>query len=622
MAGMKELSKKEHSKKEHSKKERKYIQRWVFWSIVIGIVAGLGAFAFYLVLQIMIDLFMGYLAGFQPMPPAGEQDVPFISVPTAQYRLWVLALMPALGGLIAGLIIYSLAPEAEGHGTDAIIDAFHNKKGVIRRRVPLIKAIASAITIGSGGSAGREGPIAQIGGGFGSFLGTKLKLGERETRMMMICGAAAGIGAMFKAPLGSALFGTEVLYKRDFEMESMIPAIVSSVVAYAVFCSIPYVGWKPIFDTPPYTFTHPKELIFFAILGIACTALGIFYIKIFYLTKDFFKGLAIPNHLKPAIGGALVGIFALVIGYWEPQALDGILGMGYGTIQTAINMELPLLELMELMLIVAIAKIFTTSFTIGSGGSGGVFAPSLVIGAMLGGLFGGISQFFFPEIIAGPTMSAFVLVGMAAFFAGAAKVPIAAILMISEMAGSYSLLVPLMLTSVVAYALSGGWTIYKKQRRTRKESPAHRREFMVDLLEGIRVKDAYIEDVLTIPTDTTVKEALYFVDKTGHIAYPVVDESGKMVGITTLMDLEKQRGEGAVYRKVGLMCTKEVIVAYPDEFLEDVLHKMDTYHVGRLPVVKGRSEEENKELLGIISRADIIREHCRRLSLLKGGSSP
>ena len=606
---------------EHSTKERKYIQRWVLLSILIGIVAGFGAFAFYLLLQIMTDFFLGYLAGFQPTPPAGEQDVPYISLPTAPFRLWVLALMPALGGLIAGLVIYSFAPEAEGHGTDAIIDAFHNKKGVIRKRVPLIKAIASAITIGSGGSAGREGPIAQIGGGFGSWLGTKLKLGERETRMMMVCGAAAGIGAMFKAPLGSALFGTEVLYKRDFEMESLIPAIVSSVVAYAVFCSIPCIGWHPIFDTPPYTFTHPKELIFFAVLGIACTALGIFYIKVFYATRAFFKRLAIPNHLKPAIGGALVGIFVLVIGYFEPQALDGILGMGYGTVQTAIDMELPLPELIELMLIVAIAKIFTTSLTIGSGGSGGVFAPSLVIGAMLGGLFGGISHFFFPEIITETTMSAFVVVGMAAFFAGAAKVPIAAILMISEMAGSYSLLVPLMLTSVVAYALSGGWTIYEKQVKTRKESPAHRREFMVDLLEGIRVKDAYIEDVQTISADTTVKEALYFVERTGHIAYPVVDKVGRMVGITSLMDLEKQREEGSVYQKVSLMCTKEVLVAYPDEFLEDALHKMDIYHVGRLPVVKGRSEEENKELVGIISRADIIREHCRRWSLIKGGSS-
>ena len=278
------------------------------------------------------------------------------------------------------------------------------------------------------------------------------------------------------------------------------------------------------------------------------------------------------------------------------------------------------LEASLLILVIAIAKIFATSFTIGSGGSGGVFAPSLVIGAMLGGLFGGIFHFFFPGIITEATTSAFVLVGMAAFFAGAAKVPIAAILMISEMAGSYSLLVPLMLTSVVAYSLSGGWTIYEKQEKTRKESPAHSREFMVDILEGIKVEDAYTKDVLTILGDKTVKEALYFAERTGHITYPVVDEKGKMVGITTIMDLEKEREKGADYRKIRLMCTKEVIVTYPDEFLEDVLHKMDTYSVGRLPVVKS-GEEGEKELIGIISRADIIREHCHRWDLLKDSSS-
>ncbi len=613
MAGMEELS----------TKELRYIEKWVLWSIIIGIVAGLGAIAFYLLLQTTTAFFQGYVSGYHPELPAGESSI--LSLPSNSFRLWVLALIPAVGGLIAGLIIYTIAPETEGHGTDAIIDAFHNKRGEIRKRVPLTKTIASAITIGSGGSAGREGPIAQIGGGFGSFLASRLKLSERERRVMMVCGATAGIGAIFKAPLGGALFGIEVLYKRDFEMESMVPAIVSSVVAYAVFCS--FLGWGPIFKTPPYTFNYPYELIFYTILGIACAVLGIFYVKIFYGTRNIFRRLKIPNHLKPAAGGALVGILALLIGYWKPEALDGVLGMGYGCIQLAISGDLygklapSMLEASLLILAIAIAKIFATSFTIGSGGSGGVFAPSLVIGAMLGGLFGGISHFFFPGIITEATMSAFVLVGMAAFFSGVAKVPIAAILMISEMAGSYSLLVPLMLASAVAYALSGGWTIYENQKKTRKESPAHRKEFMVDLLEGIKVKDAYTKDVLTIPEDKMVKEALYFAERTGHITYPVVDKEGKLVGITGIMDLEGEREKGADYRRIKLTCTKNVIVAYPDEPLEDVLYKMDTYNIGRLPVVKGGSEEGEKEPVGIISRSDIIREHCHRRSLIKGGSS-
>jgi len=611
---------------EHSTKELRYIQKWVLWSIIIGVVAGLGAIAFYLLLQTTTAFFQGYVSGYHPALPAGESSI--LSLPSNSFRLWVLALIPAIGGLIVGLIIYTFAPEAEGHGTDAVIDAFHNKNGEIRRRVPLVKTIASAITIGSGGGAGREGPIAQIGSGFGSFIASRVKMSDRERRVMMLCGAAAGIGAIFKAPLGGALFGIEVLYKSDFEMESMVPAIVSSVVAYAVFCSFPQIGWGPIFATPyDYTFNHPYELIFYAILGVACAAAAVFYIKVFYGTRDFFRGLKIPNHLKPAIGGAILGLLVLLVGYVEPEALDGILGMGYGCIQLAINVKCGLF----ILLVVAIAKIFATSFTIGSGGSGGVFGPSLVIGAMLGGLFGWfslyLSQLFFPgaEIITEVTLSAFVLVGMAAFFAGAAKVPIAAILMISEMAGSYSLLVPLMLTSVVAYTLSGGWTIYENQEKTRKESPAHSREFRVDILEGIKVKDAYTKDALTIPADKTVKEALYFAEKTGHMTYPVVDKDGKMVGITTIMALEKQREEGADYRKIGLICVKEqdVIVAYPDEFLEDVLRKMDTYNVGRLPVLKKEREEGkvSEELVGIISRSDIIREHCRRWSRIKGESS-
>jgi CIC family chloride channel protein len=182
--------------------------------------------------------------------------------------------------------------------------------------------------------------------------------------------------------------------------------------------------------------------------------------------------------------------------------------------------------------------------------------------------------------------------------------------------------VPLMLTSVVAYALSGVWTIYEKQIPTRKESPAHKREFMVDLLEGITVKDAYTKEVLTIPENITVKEAIYYAEKTGHITYPVVDASGKMMGITNIVDLEKQWEEGAVYKKVKDVCLKDVIVAYPYEFLEDAMHKMDTYNVGRLPVVKGGSEEGEKELIGIIGRSDIIKEHCRRWSFVKAGSYP
>ncbi|OYT66992.1 chloride channel protein [ANME-1 cluster archaeon ex4572_4] len=626
--------------KKHGTSELRHLQQWVLWSVVIGVVAGLGAVAFFLLLQATGVFFQGYLAGYYPSSPAGESGVSgALLLPVERpFRLWVLAAVPAVGGLLAGLLIYTFAPESEGHGTDAVIDAFHNKKGEIRKRVPLVKTLASAVTIGSGGSAGREGPTAQIGAGFGSFLAGWLKLDERERRAMMICGAAAGVGAIFKAPLGGALFGIEVLYKRDFEMESMVPAVVSSVVAYSVFCSFPGVGWGPIFATQPYIFRHPYELVFYALLGVVCAVVGIFYVKVFYGLRDVFKRLKVPRHLKPALGGVLVGAVALAVGSWRPRALDGVLGAGYGFVQSALSQELPLGELLVLMLVVAVVKIFATSFTIGSGGSGGVFAPSLVIGAMLGGFFGGLFHLFFPQVVTELTVSAFVLVGMAAFFSGVAKVPIAAILMISEMAGSYSLLVPLMLTSAVAYTLSGEVTIYEKQETTRRESQAHRREFVEDILEGIKVKDACTKEVLTISGEKTVEEGILFAEETGHISFPVVDAEagaggtggtgaggtgaggtgGKMIGITSVMDLEKQREAGAGNRQVKQVCKQEVVVAYPDEFLEEVLYKMNTYNIGRLPVVKGGGEEGEKELVGIISRSDIVREHCRRRSLLRG----
>ncbi|MEM3833382.1 MAG: chloride channel protein [Thermoprotei archaeon] len=447
-----------------------YIERWSIYSIIIGIVVGIGTFIFYSLLQLTKAFFLGYFAGFHPVSPAGEH--PLFSFPSTPFRLWVLVLIPAIGGLIVGFIVYSLDPEVEGDGTDAVIDAFHNKGGEIKGRVPIIKAIASAITIGSGGSAGREGPIMQIGGGIASFLASHIKLGERERREMMICGAAAGLGAIFKAPLGGAIFAMEVLYRRDFEIEAMIPATISSVVSYAVFSSFPNIGWRPIFETHEYNF-NPYELIFYALLGIASAIFGIFYVRIFYGTRNLFRYLRIPRHIKPAIGGAIVGCIAFLIGYFLPKekVLDGVLGMGYGVVQLTIYEQLPLFVL----LLIAILKIFSTSFTVGSGGSGGLFAPSLVIGAMFGGFFGGIFHLFFPTIITQP--SAFALVGMAAFFGGIANVPLASMIMVTEMTGSYSLLAPLMISTAIAYALTWRWSIYEKQVRTRIESPAHRKDF-------------------------------------------------------------------------------------------------------------------------------------------------
>ena len=256
------------------------------------------------------------------------------------------------------------------------LTAFHNKDGYIRRRVPLIKLIASAITIGSGGSAGREGPVALIGAGFGSTIADIFKLDARDRRIALAVGIGAGIGSIFKAPLGGALISAEILYRRDFEFETLLPSFIASIVGYSVYAS--WSGWAPVFSiNTAFTFSHPGQLLGFAILGVVCGLFGILYGRTFYWIRDFFRALKLPNYIKPAIGGLIVG----VIGVFLPQ----ILGMGYGWVQFAINGNTAILPL-GIMIAVLFGKILATSLSVGSGGSGGVFAPGLVIGGMVGGV--------------------------------------------------------------------------------------------------------------------------------------------------------------------------------------------------------------------------------------------
>jgi len=542
-------------------------------------------------LQGSAKFFLNYLGGYYPPLPGGESVdlVPPVSV----FPKWILGLVPALGGLIAGAIIYKWAPEAAGHGTDAVIDAFHRFRGVIRKRVPIIKAISSAITIGSGGSAGREGPVAQIGAGVGSYLANLLRLSDRDRRLMLIAGAGGGIGSMFRAPLGGALFATEVLYREpEFEFEAIIPAIISSIVAYSVFAS--FFGWGVLFDTPRYLFRHPSGLFFYAILGILCVILGALYVKVFYGLRDrFFKKLPVKNFLKPAIGGLMLGIMAMFF----PQ----VLGMGYGWIQLAIYGQLTI----GLMIVLVFAKIFATSFTISSGGSGGVFAPSLFIGGMLGGAFGQTAHLLFPDIITQPT--AFVLVGMGAFFAGVAKVPISSLIMVSEMTGSYGLLVPLMLSSSIAYLFTRKWNLYEKQVSGRIDSPAHLGDFVVDILAGLKVQDALTNKkrMVLIPQHMPLREILTFITDTSNSYFPVVDDAKRMVGIMSLDDIRNVMFEEGLSELVNAkdMATSEVITVTQQDNLQDALRKFTLKNIEEIPVVDIKN---SRRVIGMLNRRDVI----------------
>ncbi len=577
----------------------KMMWRWIFFGAVIGVVSGLGAILFNYLLQKGSQFFLVDLINL--ILPGSIKDYPFLSIPLSR---WMLLWIPAMGGLLSGLIVFNLAPETEGHGTDAMIDSFHRKKGKVRKRVPVIKTIASAITIGSGGSAGKEGPIAQIGSGFASSLATLLKMGDRERRIMLLAGAAGGLGAIFKAPLGSALFATEVLYREpEFEFEAIIPCIISSLVGYTVFTY--YNGWGTIFHIPPLAFTPPGELPFYGLLGLLCAAVGFFYIRFFYLSRDrFFKKIKLPQSFKPAFGGILLGILA----FFFPRVLGG----GYESIQFAIDGHLAF----DLMLVLVFAKILATSFTISSGGSGGVFAPSLFIGSMLGGFYGSLCYKWFPHLVSSPVP--FVLVGMGGFFAGIAKVPIAALIMIMEMTGGYSLIVPLLIVSVISYLLLGEYSLYEKQVSTRVDSPAHIGDFAVDILGHMSVIEALPADrkIETIPEDMRFDEIVQMIVASNQSNFPVMNKDGRLSGILSLTDirqvlLEKELHNLVIAKDVAI---EKVITVTPEDSLNAALKKMTKAEIRELPVV---SQEDSRQLISMISRKDILRTYNNSIEELK-----
>ena len=482
-------------------------------SLLVGAVSGFGAIAFNLMLDGAKELFLVHLAGYRPpgLPSEGGQLVE----EAASWGRWLLPLATTLGGLIAGWLVFTFAPEAEGHGTDAVLKAYHHAGGRIRARVPLVKTVASAITIGSGGSGGREGPIAQIGAGFGSVLASLLRLSDGERRMLVMSGAAGGIGAIFHAPLGGALFVTEVLYRKlEYETDVLVPAIVSAVTAYSIVGY--FYGFGSLFLTPSDFFSHPQLLPLYALLSLISAAAAWLFIRLFYTAVDRFRSWSLPAVVKPAIGGLAVGLLGMML----PHVLDG----GYGWLQMIFMNRFA----WWLLLLIALGKMIATALSIGSGGSGGVFGPSVIIGASLGGAVGQVFAQLFPALGVEPVH--FALVGMAAFFAAAAKTPLSSIVMVTEMTGSYGLLVPLMLSSFLAYlVLKPDVTLYRSQVPERIDSPVHAHEFMRAALVHLK------ERGLPIPKDVPLPDVARLLE-TGQPV--VIDPEGEEVMFTFELEPE------------------------------------------------------------------------------------
>lgn len=575
--------------------------KWTVHFVLIGIIAGLGAIAFQYLCQAGSHYFMDLIAGYRPPVPAGEHHL-FRPTATPLNR-YILLVLPALGGILSGWLVYTYAPEAQGHGTDAAIDAYHNKGGYIRSRVPFVKLFASAITLTTGGSGGREGPIAQIGAGFGSFLATQLKLSDRERRIMMAAGISAGVGSIFRAPLAGALFAAEVLYRDpEFESEVIIPAGISSVVAYCLFCLV--FGWGSLFEAPYFHFRNPLELGPYVILTLVLAGTGILFIKSFYGVMDLFRAMNIPNYVKPGIGGLCTGI----IGFFLPQTL----AFGYGFAQQALNNEVTI----PFLLFLAIGKIFTTSFSIGSGGSGGVFGPSVVIGGAMGGVVGKLFNLVIPGIVSEP--GAFVVVGMAGFFAAVSNAPISTIIFVSEMTNSYHLLLPSLLVCSISYLATRKWTIFNRQVKSKVDSPAHAGDFFVDILQAIQVKDLMhlVKDVAVIPQDMTFHEFRDFFPETKQHYFPVVDKNKRLVGIFSSTDFRgvlfsQEIGNLVVMRDVA---TSDIIITTPSDDLNSVFQKFTIKNIDSLPVVK---DDDYGILIGMLNRREVIAFYNERVRKMR-----
>ncbi|MGE5144963.1 MAG: chloride channel protein [Acidobacteriota bacterium] len=449
----------------------------ISYCFVIGLLGAAAALAFDAAVNFAQSLMLEKLGGFVPPSPGVVYSTPYFH---SWVTHWWVPVSTTLGGLLSGFLVYSLAPEAEGHGTDAAVETYHQKGAEVRPRIPFIKGVASALTIGSGGVAGREGPTAQIAVGLGAIASSLLRLRGQERRILLLASMSAGLAAVFRAPLGMAIFSVEILYSgMVFESEALIYTVISAVTAYAIHGF--FVGWSPIFVIPAgLTFHSPAALLGFGILGVLAGVVGAILPRIFYGIRDQFRRIKVPRHFKPAIGGLVVGLVGV--------AIPEVLSTGYGWVQLAIAGKISI----ALLAVILLLKAPAMGLTIGSGGSGGVFAPTVTMGALLGGIVGLSLAALFPEM--GVVPAAFVVVGMASVFSGAARTPISTLIMVAEMTGGYGLIVPAMLANISAFIVQRSLThksryptLYEAQVPTREDSPAHRGVFVrraLEMLEG------------------------------------------------------------------------------------------------------------------------------------------
>jgi CIC family chloride channel protein len=566
----------------------------VILAVIVGILAGFGAVVFWKLIDVFSWFF--FKGGAIALAPLGE---------------YYVILAPAVGGLIFAPIIYFVSREAKGEGPPEVMEAVALKGGRIRKRVMPLKVLVSSLCIGSGGSVGREGPIVQIGSSAGSSIGQWLHLSDEWLKTLVLCGAAGGISATFNAPLAGIVFALEVIAGR-FISPRFGYIVISSVAADVIARIFLFSTEHPTsFVVPQYNMVSYWELLPYALLGVITAFIALGFMRLFYKTEDLITKLKIPEYLKPAVAGIGIGL----IGLYYPQ----IFGVGYGThygpggvlatsgaVDQALAGQIGLATLMAILVL----KMIATSLTLGGGGSGGIFAPSLFIGAMLGGAFGFGVHHFFPEVTA--SSGAYALVGMGAFFAVVVRGPITSIIILFEITRDYALILPLMTAVVIGTIVARRFTsesIYTL-RLLRRGIDVRQLEQTSPLRE-VTVGKAMTRDFPIVPPTMLVSELITKLRNTGHHGFPVVNKNGEFVGVVTLSDIEAAMSKGGSSNlTVDDIASKSVIVAYPDEYIHDVFVKLGTREVGRVPVVDRKNP---RHLLGVLRRHDVIVAYAKAI---------
>jgi CIC family chloride channel protein len=562
-------------------------------------------------------------------------SIVFVTIPAAIGAAgWII--IPAIGGIFTGIIVVRYAPEAKGHGVPEVMESYVLHGGKMRLRVPFLKSVASAVTIGTGGSCGREGPIAQIGAGVGSGIADRLNLSKDATQTLVLCGLSSGIAATFNAPLGGALFGIEIVAGGVLGF-SILPVILSSVVATAVAdISLRIIAGTPLslsFIAPSFVMENPAELPFFLILGLVLGVVSVIWIRGFYFIEGLFEKIRTSKYVIPIIGGAITGIvgvigiyfeqiFAYTGAYGDQPYIPAVMGGEYAFIDRILPISNILeggVTLLAILAIFSFLKFFTTSATLGSGGSGGIFAPTLFIGGGLGGAMGWIFAFVAPTIINPTGAMVFALVGMASLFGGSARAPITCIVIIMEMTSDYFLILPLMVAVSSAYLVSSIiepdsiYTMKLSRRGVHIQKGTH-----VGALKAVKVGSVMTKDPTVLHPTMPTSEVFVIINKTHHTKFPVIDDFGNVIGILIAEDLFHEPKEDGTEYQVRELMNPEFLHLKPDCTMDSALQEMIKRDEGHAVIV---SEDQPSKMIGYITKADVLKAYeIAIINLQKAGA--